>query len=76
MLSPTWVHDSTLKGRLIDIDNYIVKKSFSDLFINNNKKRKFDELNNKVRKVTPNKKRKTYSDMESQDNESSTYFFY
>lgn len=58
LVSPTWIHESTLNGKLINIDNYIIKKSFTDLFLDNINKRKFKEISYGGNKI-PSKTRKT-----------------
>ena len=53
VLNPLWVHESILKQEPLDMENYFIKKTFTDLLLENsiqshslqkNKKRKYEEF--------------------------------
>ena len=63
------MHESTLKGSVLDVDNFTIKKSFSDLFIDNQKKRKYNDIIKASTKVTPKKKKLNCDNLDLTDSQ-------
>lgn len=58
-MNPLWVHDCTLQNTLIPPDKYRIKKTYTELLLENKKRRFNDLVLNATKSVeTPNKKRK------------------
>ena len=56
----------------MEVDSYLIKKSFSDLFIDNIKKRKYNEMIKGVPKITPKKKKLNADNIDISESENST----
>lgn len=57
-----WIDDCTTRGVLLDVENYKIKKTYTELLIyEGNRKRKYNDtvLNTTKSMGTPGKKRKT-----------------
>jgi hypothetical protein len=74
LVNPLWVHDSVTKEELLDIEKYLIKKNYTEIYIQNGlqnisnitnssngiKKRKFNDLSKSPdSKQTGSKKKKT-----------------
>ncbi len=83
MLNPLWVHESIQKQEPLDMKNYFIKKTLTDLLLENsiqahslnkNKKRKYEELSKspdkseELAKVESTKKRKLNHSIDNEKN--------
>jgi hypothetical protein len=60
MINPLWVDDCTTRNQLLETEKYLVKKSYTELLLENNRKRKYNDIvmNTTKSMETPGKKKK------------------
>jgi hypothetical protein len=57
MVNPLWIDESITNQKILPYDIFIVKNSYTDLFLSNTRKRKYNDMNSDT--SLPKKMRKT-----------------
>ncbi len=61
LINPLWIHDCTTRNTKLNPDFYQIKKSYTELLLENKKRRYNDLVINPIKSATPAKKRKMKS---------------